>query len=307
MVEKKRLDALMSSIFDLNEARKHITFKGLIYGDPGAGKTVLASSIGERVLFVVADPDGWQSLLNHPKLGLGTRITPMQYHGLSQLEALADAFTEGGTDFDQYDTVVLDTLSNIADLDKGVVIKEKQKKKGDSFDFEDQQWPIYNQTSLRVKDALLKLFLAPVNVVATAHAREVELKGGTVTTAGVKQLRPKFSPEIFAAINGYCSLIGYMTANEAGVDSDGSIKYKRLIQYHPTRSIVAKTRIGGLPATEANPNLRAIVEAWQEKGGQMLSHEEAEAEMEENEGLNPELPASEESQDNVEFTDFGVN
>lgn len=302
MVDQKKVDALMASMFDLEQARKHVTFKGLIYGDPGAGKTVLASSIGERVLFVVADPDGWQSLLNHPNLGLGTRIIPMQYKGLSQLEALADAFTDGGTEFDKFDTVVLDTLSNIADLDKGLVIKEKQKKKGEQFDFEDQQWPIYNQTTLRVKDALLKLFLAPVNVVATAHAREVELK----TTVGIKQTRPKFSPEIFAAINGYCSMIAYMTANEAGVDSDGTIKYKRLIQYHPTRSIVAKTRIGGLPETEANPNLRAIVEAWKEKGGQMLSHEEAETEVDENKGLNPELPASEHSDEN-ELTDFGVD
>lgn len=303
MVDPKRLDALMSSMFDLNEARKHITFKGLIYGDPGAGKTTLASTIGDKVLFIVADPDGWQSLLNHPKLGLGTRIIPMQYKGLSQLEALADAFTEGDTEFDQYDTVILDTLSNIADIDRGIVTKEKMKQKGDSFDFQDQQWPIYNQTSVRVKDALLKLFLAPVNVVATAHAREVELK----STVGIKQTRPKFSPEIFSAINGYCSMIAYMTANEAGVDSDGTLKYERLIQYHPTRSIVAKTRIGGLPATEANPNLKAIVEAWKEKGGQMLSHEDAEVEVEEDKGLSPELPASEESNDNTEFTDFGVN
>lgn len=300
MVDQKRLDALMGSMFDLNEARKKIYFKGLIYGDPGAGKTVLASTIGEKVLFVVADPDGWQSLLNHPKLGLGKRIKPMQYMGLSQLEALADAFTDGGTEFDQYDTVILDTLSNIADLDRSIIIKEKMKKKGDAFDFEDQQWPIYNQTTLRVKDALLKLFLAPVNVIATAHAKEVELKSGV----GLKQTRPKFSPEIYAAINGYCSMIAYMSANEAGIDSDGSIKYKRLIQYHPTRSIHAKTRIGGLPTTDSNPNLKEIVEAWQAKGGEMLSHEEAEEEVPEAEGLNPGLPASTEEPD---YTDFGVN
>lgn len=302
MVNQERLEALMGEMFDLNAARKNIYFKGLIYGDPGAGKTVLASTIGKKVLFLVADPDGWQSLLNHPKLGLGTRIKPMQYKGLSQLEFLADIFTEGGTEFDQYDTVVLDTLSNIADLDRSVVINEKKKKKGDAFDFEDQQWPIYNQTSERVKSALLKLFLAPVNIVATAHAKEIELK----STVGVKQTRPRFSNEIYAAINGYCSMIAYMSANEAGIDSDGSLEYKRLIQYRPTRSIHAKTRIGGLPATEANPNLRAIVEAWQAKGGQMLSQEEAEDEVSEAEGLNPGLPASEDSDANSELTDFGV-
>ncbi len=286
MVDKTKLDEMDRLMFDPTIGR----FKGLIYGDPGAGKTTLGASIGDSPLFIVADPAGYESLYNHPELGLGTRIKTMKYAGISQLEFLADVFTDGGTSFDQFDTVQLDTMSNIASLDRDVVTKVKMKKKGNDFQWEDQQWPIYNENTLRVTTALLKLMLAPVNVVMTAHSMEKEINGRQVT-------RPKFSPEIFAAISGQCSMIAYCTANESGVDTDGSVKYARRIQYHPTKSIVAKTRIGGLPTYEDLPynngntlngsRLRQIVASWQTKGGQLLSHEIAEELRPDDESVNP--------------------
>lgn len=265
-------------------------FKGLIYGEPGAGKTSLGASIGEKVLFVVADPGGFEALFNHPELGLGTRIKTIKYDGISQLEALADIFVDGGTEYDQYDTVMLDTMSNIATLDRDVITKVKMKKKGTDFAWEDQQWPIYNETTLRVTTALLKLMLAPINVVMTAHSMEKEINGRQVR-------RPKFSPEIFASISGQCSMIAYMTANESGVDTDGSVKYARQIQYHPTKSIVAKTRIGGLPTSENLPynkgntlngsRLRQLTEKWKQLGGNLVPQEEAENERPDSESVAP--------------------
>jgi len=273
MVDTKKLAAMD----DLKIDTSHITFKGLIYGHPGTTKTTWGASVGDRVLFVVADPDGHQSLLNHSELGLGNRVEPIKYAGISQLETLADIFTDGGTKYDIFDTVMLDTMSNIASMDRDLVTKVKMKQKGDNFEWVDQQWPIYNETTLRVTAALLKLMLCPINVVMTAHAMEKEINGR-------QQTRPKFSPEIFASIAGQCSMIAYMTANNADVDSDGTVKYKRKVQYHPTNSIVAKTRIGGLPVSEdldynsgdvLNSRLREIVENWKRKGGSLTTLAEA--------------------------------
>ncbi len=290
MVDQAKLNALNKSMMDPSK----VTFKGLIYGDPGTRKTTLGASIGEKVLFVVADPDGYQSLINHPELGLGTRVELVKYQGIAQLEFLAEVFTDGGTEYDRFDTIQLDTLSNIASLDLDVVTREKMKKKGDSFEWEDQQWPIYNQNTLRVRSALLKLMLSPINVVMTAHAREKKIKQSTGVERDVTM--PKFSPEIFASISGFCSLIAYMTTSEGGVDSNDTVRYKSKIQYHPTRTIVAKTRIGGLPVSEDLPDnssdvlngsrLRQIVEAWKQKGGALLSHEKAEEEQPEEQGIN---------------------
>lgn len=303
MVDQRKLQALDDSMFDPTIGAAKI----LLYGPPGAGKSTLAASIGNKVLDIVADPAGYESFYNHPELGLGTRVQTMRYKGISQLETLADAFMEGGTRYDAFDTVLLDTMSNIASLDRDVIVKEKMKKKGDAFAWEDQQWPIFNQNTHRVTTAILKLMLSPVNVVMTAHSAEREVNGRQVT-------RPKFSPEIFASISGQCSMIAYCTANEAGVDDDDSVRYARRIQYHPTRTIVAKTRIGGLPTYEDLPynkndvlngsRLRQIVEDWMNKGGSLLSHEEAEQERPEEESVNP--PVARTQEDESQLTDFNL-
>lgn len=283
-MDKKLLDGLMANMIDID---KDMKFKGLFYGDPGARKTVESAKIGNKVLMIAADPEGWVSLRNHPELGLGTRIKVMGYDGISQLEALATAFDEDQPLVREFDTVHLDTLSHMASMDLDVVQKQKMKKKGDDFDFEKDMWPVYNQNALRVKNALVKLLHAPINVVATAHAREVEIKKfGTAT--GERRLQPKFSPEIFSAINADFSMIAYMEC-KTGVDRAGNISYKCETQFHPTALVVAKTRIGGLPVKVKDANLKEIVNNWLNKGGELIPHEEAELERPSELGFNPAL------------------
>lgn len=275
-MDKKILEALLDSKFPMEESTRY--FKGMIYGDPGGGKTVTGATIGNRILFVEADPEGWQSLFNHPELTAHNRMERLEYLGISQIEALADAFTESVPEFREFDTVQIDTGSNISTLDLDVVTKVSMKKKGDSFSFDDDMWGNYKQNAHRVRMAFLKLFLAPVNIVMTAHARDITVKKLGVEY-GMKTV-PDFSPKILASINGMTSMIAYMTAEGGkGVDEDGSVKYTRKLQVHPTRTITAKTRIGGLPQTITLPDdiwgLRRIVDKWQATGGQLLEEKDA--------------------------------
>lgn len=297
------LEALTDSFMD----SANLTFKGILYGDPGVGKTVLGASIGKKVLLIAGDPDGWQSLINHPELGLGSRIKVMEYKGLSQLEYVADAIVEGVKPFQEFDTVNLDTLSHISGVDLDLVTRVNIKKKGFKggeeslenmkFDYERDMFGVYNQNALRIKSMIHKFFSANVNIVASAHTYQRKIRA-----TNTERTEPLFPPAVLAAINANVSLMAYMTANEAGVDSDGTVKYHRQIQYHPTRTILAKTRIGGLPVTEDDPELKPTVEEWLAKGAQLLGHDEAE-EIREGPGL--ELPSSEQS-DNEDFG-FGDN
>lgn len=297
------LEALNDSFLDSTS----LTYKGIIYGDPGVGKTVLGATIGKRVLFVVADPDGYQSLINHPELGLGTRIKPIEYKGISQLEYIADAILEGAKGFSEFDTINVDTLSHVSGLDLDLVTKVNIKKKGYQggeeslekmkFDYERDMFGVYNQNSLRIKSVIHKLFSANVNVVCTAHTYQRKIRA-----TNTERTEPLFPPAVLAAINANVSMLAYMTANEAGLDSDGTVKYHRQIQYHPTRTIMAKTRIGGLPITEDDPILTTIVEEWLKRGAELMGHDEAE-EIREGSGL--ELPTTPLT-DNEDFG-FGVS
>lgn len=300
-VDQKILNALMESWIDVTD----LTFKGILYGDPGAGKTVLGATIGKKILFIAADPDGWESLINHPELGLGTRIKVMDYKGVSQLESISDAIVDGAKMFKEFDTVNVDTLSHVSGMDLDLVMKAKIEQKGYSsgekslktmkFDPERDMYGVYNQNAARMKGAVYKLFKTNLNVVATAHSYSRKLRA-----TDTERFEPGFPPAILSAISANASMIAYMTANEGGgLDSDGSVKYARQIQYHPTRTIVAKTRIGGLPITQNNPDLKKIVEDWLARGAKLLSHEEAE-EIQDGDGLAPPKTDAE------PLTEFGI-
>ena len=297
------LEALTDSFMD----SANLTFKGILYGNPGVGKTVLGATIGKKVLMIAGDPDGWQSLINHPELGLGTRIKVMEYHGLSQLEAVADAIVEGAKPFQEFDTVNIDTLSHVSGVDLDLVTRVNIEKKGYKggekslenmkFDYERDMFGVYNQNALRIKSMIHKFFSANINIVASAHTYQRKIRA-----TNTERTEPLFPPAVLATINANVSLMAYMDANEAGLDSDGNVKYHRQIQYHPTRTILAKTRIGGLPVTEDDPELKTIVDEWLARGAQLLGHDEAE-EIREDKGL--ELPTTPQSESDYE--NFGVN
>lgn len=283
------LKALTDNMVDLHEGERYI--KALWYGEGGAGKTTAAASIGERVLFIEADPGGWDSLFNHPEISKPGRITRMRYQGLSQLESIADAFVEGIPQFNEFDTLVLDTASYVSHLDLSLVIHTRAKKKGLSDEaFEDgEMWPAHRQVTERIRTAFLKLGTAPVNFCATAHMTTRKMNNGAI------KITPDFTPAITTEINRIFKLIVYMTASEAGVDSDGSVKYERRGQFHPTPGVMAKSHIGGLPSTVDNPNYRKIIQDWQAKGGKLLSDDEVAKQLiPEEMGLAPKsVPSSE--------------
>lgn len=85
--------------------------KTFIYGEYGTGKTVLAASLVQNKGLVISTDSGTDSLFNHPELL--EKIDMIPYQGLSQLTAIGKAITEGHPDYVQYDTVWVDTISQV--------------------------------------------------------------------------------------------------------------------------------------------------------------------------------------------------
>jgi AAA domain len=262
-MDEKRLQALQDAFFDEDEPDY---WKGLIYGRGGVGKTIAGGSLFNSILYLAVDPGGSSSFRNHPELGWKTRIIPMRYKGLSQLEALADAFLERIDRFNQFDSLMVDTATNTGVLDLDLVTRERMKykgKKGDTFDFMDDMLGVYNQNTFRLKAAYLKLMLAPVNIILIAHDRVFDDKDET----GYKLIQPKFTPEVYKTIEGYCTQVIRMTAaRQKGSDDSATPVYTRKMQFHPSGNIVAKSRIGGLPTIQENPDLKLILDKWQKEG-----------------------------------------
>lgn len=263
-------EAFMSTIVPLERETPYA--KVLIYGDSGVGKTVLATTMGERCLLVDA-VDGWVSLLNHPDLM--AKVSRVQYFGLSQLDTLADIILDGG--MSDYDTIIIDEASAIATFDLDTVLSARSRKDINKDPNVPTQPDFFANTE-RCRRTFQKLIKLPINVVLVAHVREDKDE-----RTGVVTKRPQFTPKLRTTLQQSMHLVGYLTASETKKGEE--TEYLRRLQTMPSRGIEAKSRIGGLPFIVDNPNLGELLHNFIE--------EEVKAEM----PKEPDAPVQESDND----------
>lgn len=243
-----------------NLSTKHPFFKALVYGESGFGKTVFAAQLAQAItppdktIEYIDFLEGWVSLLNHT--GLTARTNRQQYEGLSQIEFLAKAIKANVEPFNKIGTVIVDELSGMTKGDLDVVFKARVQKDASKDPFAPTQ-PDYYANTERSRRAVTELMQANVNVIFVAHIREDKLSNGLVVT------RPSFMPAFSDIFRQMMHMVVFLSAQEFASE-DGEVNYKRAFQVHPTRSISAKTRVGGLPVSmEAGALIQAIQE-WME-------------------------------------------
>lgn len=244
-----RLQATMES---LSEAVP--TFKGMIYGVSGVGKTVhslmIAQEIthhGEMILYIDT-AEGWVSLNNHEELK--DRVDRMRYVNLAQLEALCHAIRNDHEPFNTYGTLILDEASSAADsaLDEVLKFRAGQDR---SKDPDTPTQPDYNTTTNRVRKVYNDLLTLPgINVILVSHARKDK------DNRNVEVTSPSFLPKLGQKIKQPLHLIANLSGNE--IDT----KYVRILQVHPTRTIDAKCRIGGLEPQVEYPVFIGKLKGW---------------------------------------------
>lgn len=250
------MQALLDSMQDLTDATANV--KTMIYGESGVGKTVLAMDLaqhvtpdGKRILFLDTY-EGWVSLLNHPNLK--RRSARMKYQGLSQIDLLIQAM-QADTPFADIGTIVVDEVSSIAKKDLDNVLATRAAK-DPSKDRDVATQPDMGANTERMRRTFGDLLAMDINVILVSHIRE-----DADARTGVKTIRPGMMPKMSVTIREQLHDVVYMIADEVR-DDEGQVTYLRSLQVLPTRSVVAKTRVGGLELHVSPANYITAVGEW---------------------------------------------
>lgn len=239
--EKEQLQEFLNSMKAPTEDIQNVT--GLIYGDNGSGKTVAAVQLaqairkwkGGKILFVDA-VNAWRSLKNHPELHEDLIRVP--YQGKSQLDILNKALQYRPAGFENISVVILDEMSSMADKDGDLVLATRAAK-DDTKDPDVLTQPDMGATTERMRRTIIKLLQQEVSVIFVSHVRQDEDK-----SVGYKVTRPRFMPKFSGTIREGLDFVAFMSASPTNVN--GTVEYLRTLQVHPTKTTIAKIRIGGL-------------------------------------------------------------
>lgn len=261
--KQELLGELLNSMKDpLAEDNQNVT--GIIYGDNGGGKTVTAVKLAQAIVDFKGRSDGtdilfvdavnaWRSLKNHSQLL--SNLKRIKYAGKEQLEVLIDAIQWRPEGFENVKVVILDEMSSMTDRDGDTVLSARAAA-DKSKDPDVLTQPDMGATTERMRRVVVNLLKQDISVIFVAHMREDEDKA-----KGFKITRPRFMPKFSGTIREGLDFVVFMSAEEAGRE-DGNITYKRTLQVHPTRTIIAKSRVGGLNTYETPDTFVPGVIKW---------------------------------------------
>lgn len=252
---QQMLEELKSSISDLEGLRTMSKF--LLYGESGVGKTVetmelaqLVTPVDKRILYVDTG-EGWVSLKNHPKLK--NRTMRMTYTGLAQIGLLVDAIEANIDGFNDYGTIVFDEFSTSAKQFLHLVLDANEvKAMTEAPEF--KHWGILSRNIEKTIWKLLEL-KETHNLFLIAHERTKKNKATSLEQRG-----PSFMESIEGTVKENMHVVARMTAEVT--NKEGAPQYVRKLQVHPTKLVVAKSRIGGLDILVSPDQFNKRVADW---------------------------------------------
>lgn len=275
---KPNLNEILGSIVDVNA--KVATFRGLIYGPKGVGKTTLSIMIMRKLIepgkFIlhVDTSEGYVSLRNVP--GLQDNVKTMPYTTYENLRAVADAIKKKVAPFDKIGGIVLDEMSKMAEQDTLRVFEARQSglygpKEQDKAEDQATTEGRDHQIALnRFRKMYYDVFdQRDIHVIATAHQAEKKDREGNIIA-----IAPDFSPKIGSQAGQLVHLVAYLTAKTVKNPADLKVThYERMAQVHPTTRIDAKTRLD-IKTTSVNAaELPTIISKWAEHGVEVTNDE----------------------------------
>jgi phage nucleotide-binding protein len=220
--------------------------KVLLYGDLGVGKTAWACDAPNVLL--VAIENGAKTLLNHEATN---KAHVMEYRSVKQVEALAAKLAEGK--LEQFDTIVLDTFSELQRLVLDKHMEEQHRRDPDKSLYT-PQGKDYQNNGEHMRRIAAAFRDVPRNVIFTSHEKEDKNE-----ETGAVFIRPDLAPKVAKTLGGYVDVVGRMTSS-MGDDSKPET-FESEVRVRPSGRIMAKTRIMSLPTILKNSTFMTIHEA----------------------------------------------
>ncbi len=243
--DPKAMREIMSRLNEntIDASKKISRVKGTLYGDSGAGKTVILTLLakklikpGQIVLFIDRS-EGWVSLRNHKDANLPDDVKIVEFESIEQLSVIADAIYRKVGYFGDVGAVVLDDADLMASDQLNNIWAKRVMENTSTLDKDKPERPDYLKLLMQFMEVITDIYkkTPDVHLLMTAHTGKTKNKEGAVL--GVF---PGFSPALADQIKAEQTFVGRLTAKAVSKDDT---RYERFVQTYPTSMVDAKTRI----------------------------------------------------------------
>lgn len=207
----------------------------MVYGDPGVGKTYLAGTAEDDprtspVLFL--DIEGGVTTIRN-RTGIDV---PPNMKNIKEIEVLYDKLWKSIDNKGKlyYKTVVVDSLSELTDVDMRSIMKDAYAKNPDKVDKDVPSQREWGKARSHMRTIVRAFRDLPCNVIFTAQVATLQEEGQPT------KYMPGFAGKLRTELPGFMDIVGYMSSEvEQGVIT-------RKIQVQGTRRVVAKDRTAAL-------------------------------------------------------------
>lgn len=225
------LDRIMARISKPETASS--TLKVLIYGEPGVGKTTFAAS---SPMPLIIDVERGSRVL------AGRDVAVMEYVSIEQIDKLMDYLLASDKSFDNYSTIVFDSISEMQRRLLDQQLATVSKSAGAPVYKAD--WDLWGANTQILRAMVSRFRDIQKNLVMIAHA-----KADKEEATGIMQMRPDLTPRLASTITAMFDVVGYLKINSKG---------ERILQVQPSKTVVAKSRVTTLPKEILNPTWDSI-------------------------------------------------